>query len=634
EDLGVGLGTDEIYDAAYQRIAAVSAGNGYQADLHDLQITPQGSAFITAYSLVDADLSSVGGARDGTLQDGLLQEIDIPTGLVMFEWHAYGHVELSDSYSQGPSSAGTPWDFFHLNSVSLDPWGDGNLIVSARNTWTAYEINHVTGAVVWRLGGKRSSFKMGAGTGTAYQHDVRWQPDHTLTIFDNGGVPKAHSQTRVIRERIDWAHRQGTLVSRYGRTPGPLAGHQGDDEVLGNGNSFVGWGEDPYFSEFSPTGQMLFDGHLPAPGQSYRAYRFPWSATPAAPPSVAVSARGGQATIYASWNGATSVSSWRVIAGSRPTGLQPIATAPAAGFETTITVQSSDRYFAAQAIGDSGQVLGSSPVRWVPGAASTTLRSCEGGDPCRRLRLGTQRGDRGAPQADGGDRRQADPVAHHEDLCGPRHRGVHRLPRLQGLSDQGVLRQLLPAHVRRHLRPRQRRHGGPPLRDRALAGHARGHGRGDDDRRAPAARAALSGGRGLLLHLWRRSGRCGRERAAGLSPRAGRDGHGHRRAATRALRRPRRGRHQGARVRGEAARRRRLDERWLLRALAGRRRLSAGRRHRMGAGADAGAGARGSALLLPPRRLLAGDGHAARPQPPRAAVAVRTGAVADMGVTP
>ena len=129
------------------------------------------------------------------------------------------------------------------------------------------------------------------------------------------------------------------------------------------GNSFVGWGEDPYFSEFSPTGQMLFDGHLPAPGQSYRAYRFPWSATPAAPPSVAVSARGGQATIYASWNGATSVSSWRVIAGSRPTGLQPIATAPAAGFETTITVQSSDRYFAVQAIGASGQVLGSSPVR-------------------------------------------------------------------------------------------------------------------------------------------------------------------------------------------------------------------------------------------------------------------------------
>ena len=204
ENLGVGFGVDEIYSTAYQHVATVSAGNGYQADLHEMQITPQGSAFITAYTLVDADLSSAGGPRQGILQDAILQEIDIPTGLVMFEWHAYGHVALSDSYSAPPSSGGTPWDFFHINSISLDPSGDGNFIVSARNTWTAYEVEHVTGAVLWRLGGKHSSFKMGSGTGTAWQHDVRWQPDGTLTIFDDGATPKEHSQSRAIRERIDW----------------------------------------------------------------------------------------------------------------------------------------------------------------------------------------------------------------------------------------------------------------------------------------------------------------------------------------------------------------------------------------------------------------------------------------------
>jgi hypothetical protein len=364
EQLGVGFGIDEIYNTAYQRAATVSAGNGYQADLHEMQITPQGSAFITAYTLVDADLSSVGGSREGILQDALLQEIDIPTGLVMFEWHAYGHVELADSYAR-PSTynPGQPWDFFHVNSISLDPSGDGNFIVSSRNTWTAYEINHITGAVLWRLGGKRSSFKMGPGTGTAYQHDVVWQPDGTLTIFDNGAVPKAHSQSRVIRERIDFVHKKVTLVSRFVRAPALLAGSQGDDQVLASGNSFVGWGEDPYFTEFSPTGQMLFDAHIPAPGQTYRVYRFPWSAVPASGPSVAVSAKGGKATIYASWNGATGVSSWRVIAGAHQTGLVPIATAPVAGFETAITVQSPDPYFAVQALGSAGQVLGSSPVR-------------------------------------------------------------------------------------------------------------------------------------------------------------------------------------------------------------------------------------------------------------------------------
>ncbi len=356
--LGVGFGSDEIYDSAYQRVATVSAGNGYEADLHDLQITPQGAAFITAYTLVDADLSSVGGSRNGALQDSLLQEIDIPTGLVMFEWHAYGHVDLRDSYTSPPSN-GQPWDFFHINSISPDSWGDGNFIVSSRNTWAAYEIDHVSGNVLWHLGGKRSSFKMGPGTGTAYQHDVRWQPDHTLTIFDNGAVPKAHSQSRIIRERIDWKHRKVLLVSRSVRTPALLAGSQGNDQVLANGNSFVGWGEDPYFTEFATTGQILFDGHFPSPGQSYRAYRFPWSATPAVPPKVAVVTKGAVSTVYASWNGATGVSAWRVLGGPTPAALSTLATAPAAGFETAAAVPANAN-FAVQALGGGGEVLGTS----------------------------------------------------------------------------------------------------------------------------------------------------------------------------------------------------------------------------------------------------------------------------------
>ena len=166
-DLGVGFGTDEIYDSSYRPIASVAAGNGYYADLHELQITPQGSAYMTAYSLVRADLSSVGGSRDGALQDAVVQQVDIKTGLVMFEWHAYGHVALDDSYANSPRDPNRPWDFFHLNSISPDPWGDGNFLISSRNTWAAYEINHHSGSILWRIGGKKSSFRMGAGTGTA-----------------------------------------------------------------------------------------------------------------------------------------------------------------------------------------------------------------------------------------------------------------------------------------------------------------------------------------------------------------------------------------------------------------------------------------------------------------------------------
>jgi hypothetical protein len=361
--LGVGFGEDQIYSTSYKPLGTVTAGNGYQADLHEMQITPQGSAYVTAYTLVDADLSSAGGARDGVLQDAVLQEVDVKTGLVMYEWHAYGHVALSDSYSDPPSTAAQPWDFFHLNSISLDPWGDGNFIISARNTWAAYEINRASGAVLWRLGGKHSSFKMGPGTGTAYQHDVRWQANDTLTVFDDGATPKVHSESRAITERINWKRREVELVGRDVHTPALLAGSQGNDQVLPNGNSFVGWGEAPYVTELSPSGAVLFDAHLPYPGDSYRAYRFPWSATPATPPALAVkSSAATAATVYASWNGATGVSNWVVLAGASSTSLAPIATVASSGFETAVPVSSAGAYFAVQALGSSGQLLGTSAV--------------------------------------------------------------------------------------------------------------------------------------------------------------------------------------------------------------------------------------------------------------------------------
>ncbi len=359
--LGVGFGRDEIVNTSYKPVATVNAGNGYQADLHDFQITPQGSAYLTAYSLVSADLSSAGGPGNGILQDAIAQEVDIRTGLVMFEWHAYGHVALYDSYTHAPRYSNEPFDYFHINSISPDPWGDGNFIVSSRNTWTAYEIDHLSGAIQWRLGGRHSTFKMGPGTGTAWQHDVRWQPDRTLTIFDNGSVPKVHSQSRIIRERIDWPHRKVTVLSRY--VGGISAGSQGNAQVLPNGNSFIGWGEEPFMTEFAPTGQVLFSARFPAPGQSYRAYRFPWSATPASRPAIAVKpGAGAAATVYASWNGATAVSAWRVIAGEGAAALAPVAETPSTGFETAVPVTTGAAAFAVQALGAEGQVLGTSPV--------------------------------------------------------------------------------------------------------------------------------------------------------------------------------------------------------------------------------------------------------------------------------
>lgn len=352
--IGVGFGVDEVFDSSYRHVAQIRAGNGYWADLHDVQLTPQGSAFITAYTLVYANLSGAHGPSNGVLLDGMLQEIDITTGLVMFEWHAWGHVPLQESFS-APSSS-RPWDFFHINSISLIP--SGNLLVSARNTWAAYDVSTKTGRVLWRLGGRHSSFRMGSGTGTAWQHDARWQPDGTITIFDDGAVPKVHSQSRVIRERIDWQHRSVSLVSRYVHDAALVSASQGNYQTLPNGNSFVGWGAEPYLTEFAPNGKIVWDARMPRPGESYRAYKYPWSATPAYPPSVAVRAsKGSGETVYASWNGATSVASWRVLAGPSASSLTPLATAAKRGFETAIPLSATASQFAVQALDAAGNVL-------------------------------------------------------------------------------------------------------------------------------------------------------------------------------------------------------------------------------------------------------------------------------------
>lgn len=360
--IGVGFGADEIYNDHYQRVARIAGGNGYHADLHEILVTPEGQAYITAYTLVDANLSSVHGLKEGGILDAALQEIDIKTGLVMFEWQSYGHVPLTESYSSPPNTKSWPYDYFHINSISLDPSGDGNFLISARNTWAGYEINHHTGQIMWRLGGKKSSFKMGPGTETAYQHDIRWQPDETITAFDDGASPQVHKQSRVIHEQIEWKTKEVKLISSDVHSPALVADSQGNDQLLSDGNSFVGWGQAPYITEFASNGSLLFQAQLPGKGDSYRAYRLPWSGTPASPPDLAIqpTTTSGTVNAYASWNGATEVSSWKVIAWNEIKHVAQLATVPTAGFETAIPVASGYAWYAVQAIGASGKVLGTS----------------------------------------------------------------------------------------------------------------------------------------------------------------------------------------------------------------------------------------------------------------------------------
>jgi hypothetical protein len=359
---GFGQGYDVILDRHYRRIATVHAGNGLSADLHEFTITPQGTALITAYRPVYWDGSSAGASRNLDVLNCTVQEIDIRTGNVLFQWDSLDHVPLQDSYMPVPAPGTGAFDYFHVNSIQQT--ADGNLVISARNTWAVYKLNHTTGAVMWTLGGRDSSFKMGAGTRTAFQHDAILHPGGVMTIFDDGAWPKVHRQSRVVVERLNIAARTATLVSVIEHTPRVMSGIEGSAQLLGNGHIFVGWGAGGFFSEYDRRGRQIYDGRLVGPQSSYRAYEFAWHGQPDTPPSIAVARHSGSSsTVYASWNGATDVVWWRVLAGRTPHVLKPLVKARRFGFETTIPVRTQRRYLAVEAIAPSGRVLGRSAVR-------------------------------------------------------------------------------------------------------------------------------------------------------------------------------------------------------------------------------------------------------------------------------
>jgi hypothetical protein len=360
---GHGIGEYVIFDSSYREIARVRAGNGFRGDLHEFLISPQDTALITIYSPVRWDLSSVGGPQDGVVLDGIAQEIDIATGEVLFEWHSLEHVSIEESYFKRPEAPNDLYDYFHINSIDVDH--DDNLIISSRNTWTVYKVERNSGEVVWRLGGEKSDFEMGPGTQSAWQHDARRHEDVTLTVFDNGAHPKVHDQSRGIVIEIDEEKMSATLLQEYTSPEKLLTTSQGNVQLLSNANVFIGWGSAPLISEFSYEGKLLFNAHFPPDVESYRAFRFPWKGYPTdAPAVVAESGPEDEVTLYASWNGATEVVTWEVLAGKHPGQLDSVESFPRDGFETTMLVQTSDPYVGVRAKDRFGQVLGASgPVK-------------------------------------------------------------------------------------------------------------------------------------------------------------------------------------------------------------------------------------------------------------------------------
>ena len=354
---GIGRGTYVVYDASYKPLATVKAAHGLDGDLHEFQLTPRGTAYITVYHEVPADLTSVGGPKDGYVEDSIVQELDIKTGKVVFEWHSVGHVPFTESIqaNREPALHATkkrPLDYFHINSIADGP--GGTILISGRNTSALYLLRR-DGSIAWRLGGKRSDFGPPSAVKMRYQHNARFHGPTTISFFDNGAIPKEEPFTRALVLKIDPETKTARIVKAFVHPKKFSSPFEGSMELMPDGGAFVGWGGIRKVTEFAPGGNVRFQMTLPY-GDTYRGFRLPWTGAPGDRPLVAVVGD----RVYASWNGKRGIARWQVLSGPDPDHLAVIASRPWGGLETVIGLETPPPAVAVRALDASGHTLGRS----------------------------------------------------------------------------------------------------------------------------------------------------------------------------------------------------------------------------------------------------------------------------------
>ncbi|KAF7321201.1 hypothetical protein HMN09_00208700 [Mycena chlorophos] len=388
----VGDGIAQIYDETYSLVTNVSAVNGVDGtDFHEFRIVKPGNttALVTAYTPIPADLSSIGGPVQGWYLNAMFQEIDIATGAVLFNWSAVEHISLSESmitiaeFMNG-SSAQTAFDAVHINSIDKDT--DGHYLISARHTWTLYKLNGTDGDgdVIWRLGGKNSSFaNTTADAAFFWQHDARWHGADTISVFDDGAAAFGDA-VEIVEEpfgsgkilRLNEEEKTYELVQRFEPFPNASPSFAEGSTELYDSQVVVGYGTNPWITVHDlDTQKVLFsavigpnNASLWAEGAitNYRAYRTTksvWVGQPGTAPSIAVDSENGTGTVYVSWNGATQVDRYVLYTGTTAETVDTaLRTVKRTGFETALSAEGSLGYVRVEALAVDGRVLGSTEV--------------------------------------------------------------------------------------------------------------------------------------------------------------------------------------------------------------------------------------------------------------------------------
>src|SRR5699024_793752 len=230
-------------------------------------------------------------------------------------------------------------------------------------------IDRDTGALDWILGGTASDFTMDDDAVFAWQHAAARDDDGTLVLLDNHARNADDDQSsRGLRLTLDEEAMTASVHTEYRPPAERPAGSMANLQLLENGNVVIGWGQQPFYSEYTRDGELIYDvchgdachgDDIEGGGGSYRAYKAAWEGHPTTDPDVVIDQNDqGDDHVYVSWNGATEVAQWRLVTGDDADAATEATVVDKTSFETAIPLETPADYVAVEALDADGQVLG------------------------------------------------------------------------------------------------------------------------------------------------------------------------------------------------------------------------------------------------------------------------------------
>lgn len=267
-------------NSTYDTIHTYRCGNGYATDLHELQILPNGNAFLMAYDPQPVDMSQIvpGGRSNATVIGLIIQEIDSQNN-VLFQWRSWDHMRITDATQEDLTDSLI--DYVHGNAIELDD--DNNILISSRHIDEITKINHITGEIIWRFGGKNNMFTIYNDTMRfSHQHDIRRINNGNITFFDNGSF-RFPEYSRAVEYSLDEVNHTATLVWQFQRDPQVVSSWGGNVQRLPNGNTFIAWGgASNTVTEVKPNGTIVFEASYIPGVFTYRGFKDTWPHVPTA----------------------------------------------------------------------------------------------------------------------------------------------------------------------------------------------------------------------------------------------------------------------------------------------------------------------------------------------------------------